>query len=856
MLRLHALGGLYLERDGVRVDGGATQRKRLALLAVLAAEQGATRDKLAALLWPESDVAHSRNALYQSVAAIRRELGSEAVLGSPTGDLRLNPEMLTSDVADFQDALARNDLERAAGVYGGAFLDGVHIRSAPEFERWVESTSRSYERQYQEALRGLADRASTSGDQGAAAQWLRRLAEADPLNAGVAVRLMEALVAAGEREAAIRHGAIYVELVRAELDGEPDARVVEMLADLPRRSDASDREPAVAPVAPAVPAEPPGPASGSLTSPSPSAGGLPSRDARRWRWRLGAAVVLTGAAASALALTRAGHTSDSANASLDPKAVVVADFENLTGDTSFTLLGATLGDWVTQGVMQTGVARVIDPASRAVVGRLGSNVSALKGKARVFAMAKAAAAGIVVSGTIYRRGGELAIHAQLTDVRNDQVLASLDPIAAPVGFPLQNADQLRERIAGAIASAFDSRLTIQMLPSGHPPTFAAYQEYILGLDMFVGIDELKAVPHFIRAAQLDTTWGLPLVWAAYAYDNSGQGRELDSVVTALENRRRFLGQLEELHLQDFRATDLDAGVAIRARGAKLSPGSTWSNNAGNDMQDRNRMREAIAYYRQIDPEHGWVRGWTPYWTQYARALHAVGDYGDELSVIRRYQAFAPPDPWGAAIEARALASLGNLTAARRRLAELLRRTASDCATWANLNQQTALELTTHGDWADADSLYEQILRTCQRDDDRLTAFADVKDSVAARAWVRTWSGVALYRMGRFDEAKRALAWPIAQPAADSDSRLEATKYLGRIAARRGDRAGAEEAMRAFPPGWSTEYAAIAALLGDRERAMQRLVAASNGLFYVGLHRDPDFDSLRGYPPFDELIRPK
>ena len=258
--------------------------------------------------------------------------------------------------------------------------------------------------------------------------------------------------------------------------------------------------------------------------------------------------------------------------------------------------------------MQTGVAHVIDPASRAVVGRLGSSVSTLKGKARVFAIAKAAAAGLVVSGTIYRRGGELAFHAQLTDVRNDQVLASLEPIAAPIGFPLQNADLLRERIAGAIAASFDQRLTIQTLPSGHPPTFAAYQEYILGLDTFVGIDELQAVPHFIRAAQLDTTWGLPLVWAAFAYANWGQGRELDSVVAALEKRRKFLGPLEELHLQELQTKDQDANVVIEVRGAKLSPGSTWSMGAGNGMHNRNRMREAIAYYRQIDPEHGWVCG--------------------------------------------------------------------------------------------------------------------------------------------------------------------------------------------------------------------------------------------------------
>jgi len=861
VLRLHALGGLYLERDGVRIDGGATQRKRLALLAVLAVEQtGATRDKVAALLWPESDVAHSRNALYQSVAAIRRELGSEVVIGSPTGDLRLSPELVTSDVSDFQEALARNDLERAVGAYAGTFLDGVHLRSTPEFERWVETTSRSLEQRYHEVLGELADRAMASGAHPAAVRWLRRLAEADPLNAGVAVRLMEALAAAGDPEAAIRYGAVYTELVRAEVDGEPDARVVGMVAELRRCGDGRQHRRTT--VAIAQPAEPIEPAADRLTSQGTSTEGSASQRPVRWGSRLGIAVGIALAAASALAITRAAHPSDPANVSLDLTRVVVADFENLTGDSSFNLLGATLGDWVTQGVMQTGVAHVIDPASRATVGRVGSDVATLRGKARVFAMAKAAAAGLVVSGTIYRRGGELAIQARLTDVRNDQVLALLDPISAPIDVPMQNADLLRQRIAGAIASAFDSRLTTLTLPSGHPPTFAAYQEYILGLDTFVGLDEHLAVPHFIRAAQLDTTFGLPLVWAGFAYSNAGEDRELDSVLVALERRRKFLTPLEEMHLQDFRTKDRDAELVLNVRGAKLSPGSTWSMGAGNAMHNRNRMREAIAYYRQIDPEHGWVRAWPTYWMYYARALHAVGDYSAELSVARRNLALAPEDIWSRMFEIRALASLGNPTEARRRLADFLGRTDSECALSADQRHQTALELTTHGEAADADSVYERMIDTCRRHDMRLAAFAGVKDSTAARAWARTWLGVALYRTSRYDDAKRSLTWAIEHPAADSGAWYEATKFLGRIAARQGDRTGAERAMRAFPLDpydesyASIEYAAIAVLLGDRERAMQRLIAASDRLPYARLHRDPDFNSLRGYPPFVALITPK
>ena len=72
-------------------------------------------------------------------------------------------------------------------------------------------------------------------------------------------------------------------------------------------------------------------------------------------------------------------------------------------------------------------------------------------------------------------------------------------------------------------------------------------------------------------------------------------------------------------------------------------------------------------------------------------------------------------------------------------------------------------------------------------------------------------------------------------------------------------------MRAFPfdpkeseSYVSIEYAAMATLLGDRARAMQRLVTASEAAALPAhrLHRDPDFDSLRGYPVFVALITPK
>jgi hypothetical protein len=100
--------------------------------------------------------------------------------------------------------------------------------------------------------------------------------------------------------------------------------------------------------------------------------------------------------------------------------------------------------------------------------------------------------------------------------------------------------------------------------------------------------------------------------------------------------------------------------------------------------------------------------------------------------------------------------------------------------------------------------------------------------------------------------------------ADSITPYFAIEYLGRIAARRGDRRKAEQAMRALPAEYelnehqtTTGYVAIAALLGDADLAMRRLNEVSPwpvSLFRV--HRDPDFSNLLAYPRFVELMTPR
>jgi len=174
MLQLTVFGGLTLGLEDGLVSGAMTQRRRLALLALLAVarQRGLSRDKIMAYLWPESDAARARHALNQLLHIQRKLLtGRELFLGGKT--LRLNPAAIRTDVGEFEDAVDRGDLEAAAAVYGGPFLDGFFLKDAPEFERWAEAQRHRLARRLCAALVDLANAAAKRGEQARSAEWWR-----------------------------------------------------------------------------------------------------------------------------------------------------------------------------------------------------------------------------------------------------------------------------------------------------------------------------------------------------------------------------------------------------------------------------------------------------------------------------------------------------------------------------------------------------------------------------------------------------------------------------------------------------------------------------------------------------------
>jgi DNA-binding SARP family transcriptional activator len=229
MFFLRTFGGLSLERDGTPLDELTGSRKPLVLLAVFAADEVVSRDRLLALLWPESDTDRARGSLRQTLHSIRQALGSTDVV-TGTVELRLNPARIGSDVGAFLDAARASEPAAAAALYRGPFLDGVHTSNAPDFEHWRDSRADELRQLHATQLERLAEGAEAQQDFAGAAAWWRKRQEVDPTNGVVAARLIRALDAAGERTAALRHARLHAAVLQQEYELPPDPAVA-ALAD-------------------------------------------------------------------------------------------------------------------------------------------------------------------------------------------------------------------------------------------------------------------------------------------------------------------------------------------------------------------------------------------------------------------------------------------------------------------------------------------------------------------------------------------------------------------------------------------------------------------------------------------------
>jgi serine/threonine-protein kinase len=487
VLRLKTFGGLGLQRDGLPPGPGATQRRRLALLVLLAraGERGMSRDKLLGLLWPDSEPDKARAILAQALYALRRDLDADDLFLGST-DLRLNSERITSDAAEFTAALEAGRLEDAVGLYAGPFLDGVYVNDAAEFERWAEGERSELAAQYAAALERLASQAMSRADHRAAVGWWRRLGVADPLSARVATGLMQALVASGDRAGAIQHARIYETLLRQELDAGPDPEVA-AFAERLRAAGPAPVPPSPAPGPTATPAELRAPAPAPQAPPPMPAAVPASVDAppaelgiRPGRWRVVAiaAIALAVVAAGLLARGRRADTADLSGR----KMIAVLPFQNL---------GRPDDEYFADGLTEEVTSRLASIGGLGVISRTSSMQYKNAGKP-LRQIARELGVSYVLEGSVrweHQPDGSSRVRVtpQLIQVSDDSHLW-----ADRYDAELADVFRVQGDIAEQVARALDVTLTRTVRQS-------------LGARL---TDSLGAYDRYLRASTLlDRAWG-------------------------------------------------------------------------------------------------------------------------------------------------------------------------------------------------------------------------------------------------------------------------------------------------------------------------------------------------------------
>ncbi len=225
-------------------------RKELALLIYLAVEGRVhPRKALSEQFWPEGDAMHGRAALRISLLHLRHLLGEGAVpyLLITRDTLGLNiTSAIELDLHIIHEAwkLARASarttlimpeaerrsllvqLQRAANLPRGEFLEGFSLRDAPAFDDWVRFQREYWHLQINEIFDRLSYLQFEAGELASAIATVKRWLALAPLHEDAYERLMRLHFATGDRSAALQVYDTCRAKLASDMQIEPTAETV------------------------------------------------------------------------------------------------------------------------------------------------------------------------------------------------------------------------------------------------------------------------------------------------------------------------------------------------------------------------------------------------------------------------------------------------------------------------------------------------------------------------------------------------------------------------------------------------------------------------------------------------------
>ncbi|MEO5816087.1 MAG: BTAD domain-containing putative transcriptional regulator [Gemmatimonadaceae bacterium] len=533
------------DETGEPMGGAAGQRRTLALLTLVAAsgDAGLSRDKIVGMLWPDVEAERARHSLTQALYAARRALRCDElfIVGN---DVRIDAELMTSDVRELEASIDAGELERAADLYAGAFLDGFYLTGSPDFEQWVTRQRGRLETRVASALEQIAERADEREDHRQAVDARRRLAAIRPLDSGGAVRLMTALARAGDRAGALQHARVHEILLKQELDLEPDSAVTSLVAKLRAPPEQVDARPVVA-IEQVVP-EP------EITTREPDRHEAPvmsvaiepirvwtpaEHNTRRWR---GIALTLAAFVIIAVALIFTLRPSSPPLEALALRQrLVVAPFRVAGADASLGYLRDGMVELLSTRLADDSAARSVDAGAVLGAWRTAGIAAAMDvSRDTVVKLAARLGAERLVVGSVVGTPTRMILHATVLTVPAGTMSAE-----ATVTGPSDSLTVLIDRLAARLIASEageEDRLAVN-----GPTSLSALRSYLAGQAAYRQGAFALALGEYGNALQADSAFALAALHAAIAAEQLGDDEQVRRGVALAWGSREELGERDE-----------------------------------------------------------------------------------------------------------------------------------------------------------------------------------------------------------------------------------------------------------------------------------------------------------------------
>ena len=555
--RLRSLGQLTLVSVAGETETAASVRPRhLAVLTVLAlSPRPVSRDVLLEMFWGGETEDRARHSLSNALSGLRSLLGVDAITSRRDHVALAAEARLEVDVLQFTAACEVHDDARAASLYGGALLAGIHVPDAPEFDAWIGRERARVERQFLELCERHVPVLMNAGRWKEATSLSERWVEVTPRSTVAVAILLQSHAGVGT-SAALESALAAYDRVRQLLadtyDIAIDSSLTALAATLRDQLSRLPREVAIA-ITPATPVAAPAP----IATPAPPrrVSGTQAAARATKRWSL---VALSGAALAIVVAVWTARRPSVVAAETRLPIVAVTSIDDVRGDSSLDWLRAGLPRMIATDLGGMGGVEVVAPSRvRDVVVRLAGSSSARLTEDQAVDVARRVGASWAITGGISAAQGGYLLDVTIHSLRGAKPAESFTIMSS-------NPIELGQLAATRLASLLDA------IPGNSTPRYSgietrspeAYRHFVRGMLASEAEQSGPAAREFDAAIQLDSQFVQAIRMrrsvAAWLGDTQSDRR-----LAALEARNE--GRLSELERLTDELVDADSlGESSRA----------------------------------------------------------------------------------------------------------------------------------------------------------------------------------------------------------------------------------------------------------------------------------------------------